>query len=455
MTASIDLRRHCLAGGPQPVAIGIDGDFSRDQLRTCARTLGQALAARPERCWGIWYGNAWDFLCSFMALALAGKQIVMPHNMQAGTAQVLAQHFDVLLTDAVLPGLDKAQLTPEQLIPGPHSEFPSADSSIELVLFTSGSTGEPQPIRKTLALLEAELATLQQSFGAQVGQASVISTVSHQHIYGLLHSLLWPWWRGAPFVVNTCQYPEELVERLEQSQPAILVSSPTHLSRLPQSPAFRARPQGLVEIISSGGPLGESDALAMAELTGLAPLEVLGSTETGGVAWRRRTAGDRWQPLSGVSVSLSLDECLRVKSAHLGLDTHFDMGDRAQLFEDGCFALLGRADRVVKVEGKRLSLTEMQRHLEAHPFIAEARVTVVRGRREEVGVVARLTDEGWAQLDESGKLALNQRLRSDLLAYFEAPLLPRRWRFVQDLPYNAQGKVTESELQVLLNGGKR
>ncbi|MDQ2076974.1 AMP-binding protein [Marinimicrobium sp. ABcell2] len=455
MTPSIDLRQHCLAGGPQPVALSAHGSFSRDQLRERASTLGQALAARPEQRWGIWYQDAWDFLCGFMALALAGKQIVMPHNMQAGTAHQLARAFDVLLTDAPLPELAKTQLTPDRLIQGPRSDLPSPDTSIELVLFTSGSTGEPQPVHKTLVLLESELATLQRCFGDQMGKASVISTVSHQHIYGLLHSVLWPWWRGAPFVVAPCQYPEELVKRLAEWQPATLVSSPTHLSRLPQAPAFQAQPGGLAEIVSSGGPLAEQYALAMAELTGRAPLEILGSTETGGVAWRRRTEGDRWEPLPGVAISLSSQGCLRVNSPHLGSEDSFDMGDRAEVFEDGRFALLGRADRVVKVEGKRLSLTEMQKHLESHPAIASARVTVVRGRREEVGVVATLSREGQTLLDAQGKLALNQRLRRDLLAYFEAPLLPRRWRYVDNLPYNAQGKVTETDLQTLLTGSHR
>lgn len=452
MTISINLLRHCLAGGPQTVALDAEQHFSRDLLRTRVLELSQALAARPERGWGIWYSSAWDFLCGFMALALAGKQIVMPHNMQTGTAQVLARHYEMLLTDASLPGSAGGQLTAGQLLAGERAPLPDPALPVELVLFTSGSTGEPQPIHKTLALLEVELATLEQNFGARLGQASVLSTVSHQHIYGLLHSVLWPWWRGAPFVTAPCQYPEELAASLRQWQPATLVSSPTHLSRLPRSSAFRTRPEGLVEVVSSGGLLAEQDALAMAELTGLAPLEILGSTETGGVAWRRRTGGERWQPLQGVTVRLSPNGCLQVASAHLGSDDGFEMGDRAQLLDDGGFTLLGRADRIVKVEGKRLSLTEMQGHLEAHAAIADARVTLVHGRREQVAVVATLTETGQALLASAGKLALNQQLRAELLNYFEAPVLPRRWRYVDELPYNAQGKVTEAALQALLNG---
>src|SRR5690625_7183146 len=101
MTKRIDLRRHCLAGGPQIVALGAERHANRDQLRDRVLELSRALAARPEHRWGIWHHSAWDFLCSFMALALAGKQIVMPHNMQTGTAQVLAKHYQMLLTDEI------------------------------------------------------------------------------------------------------------------------------------------------------------------------------------------------------------------------------------------------------------------------------------------------------------------------------------------------------------------
>src|SRR5690625_5493557 len=146
----------------------------------------------------------------------------------------------------------------------------------------------------------------------------------------------------------------------------------------------------------------------MAELTGSAPLEILGSTEAGSVARRRSTGGERWQPLQGVTVERSENVCLLVKSPHVGRADGFEMGDRVQLLDDGGFILLGRADRIVKVEGKRLSLTEMQRHLEAHGAIAEARIILVKGRREQLAVVATLTEAGQAQLAKIGRASCRE-----------------------------------------------
>src|SRR5690606_772077 len=141
--------------------------------------------------------------------------------------------------------------------------------------------------------------------------------------------------------------------------------------------------------------------------------------------------------------------CLSVWSRHLGTQAPFVMGDKVAFEADGRFQLRGRADQVVKVEGKRLSLTEMEQRLHEHPMVAEARLAVVRTRRDQVGAVLLLTPAGEEQLAR-GKRVLNDKLREHLQAYFERPLLPRRWRYVQVLPRNPQGKVLAADIQTLL-----
>ena len=63
---------------------------------------------------------------------------------------------------------------------------------VGLVLFTSGSTGVPQAIPKKLSQMSREVATLETQFGELLGVADISTTVSHQHIYGLLFNVLWP-----------------------------------------------------------------------------------------------------------------------------------------------------------------------------------------------------------------------------------------------------------------------
>lgn len=460
MKTTPSLRHLCLAGGRQPVALRAGHSYCRDDMRSLALQLAAALRQRPEQTWALWLNSPYDFLCSFLALALAGKRIVLPANMQSQTAVALAAHFDAALTQALLPELGRPCLTPQQLIQSlngaiDHDNFTSVDSAdIEIVLFTSGSTGEPQAIVKTLALLEAELGVLQQQWGETLAQLPVLATVSHQHIYGLLHVLLWPVARGAVFLDDICQYPEAMMALAQQQAPVVLISSPTHLKRLPEVADFCRQPHAIAHIISSGGLLDAQAAQALAAL-GHTPLEVLGSTETGGVAWRQQQLNNAWQPLPGVDIQADQTSgCLAVRSAHLGAvaDTSgwYVMGDRVEFLPDHSFVLRGRADTIVKVEGKRVSVTEMEARLLEHSWVNQVRIAVVRARREEVGVVIELSPAGQQALAQQGKLAINQQLRDYLLAFFERPVLPRRWRYVASLPVNSQGKVVLGDVQALL-----
>jgi 3-hydroxymyristoyl/3-hydroxydecanoyl-(acyl carrier protein) dehydratase len=126
------------------------------------------------------------------------------------------------------------------------------------------------------------------------------------------------------------------------------------------------------------------------------------------------------------------------------------------------FELHGRADRIVKIEEKRVSLTAIEQRLGASGDVAEARVLMLANEAAVVdvagvvvphavrpAVVAALTDAGRAKLQRLGKPALVAELRALLLAAVDRVALPRRWRFVDALPVNAQGKTTEGSLGAL------
>jgi 3-hydroxymyristoyl/3-hydroxydecanoyl-(acyl carrier protein) dehydratase len=148
------------------------------------------------------------------------------------------------------------------------------------------------------------------------------------------------------------------------------------------------------------------------------------------------------------------EQQLQVSSPFIGLDitdstTSFVMGDRAEIQANGQFQLLGRADRVVKIEEKRLSLTDMEQRLQASTLIQEARVLLLPHMAGRLGVVATLTEQGLHLLETHGKRALTNALREQLLQHFERVLLPRKWRFPVELPTDAQGKTPLTALAAL------
>lgn len=443
MSTSINLRNVVLAGGSQTVAWTPQGAISADELYTRVLTQARALVRLEAQSVALWLPDSVDFLVAFLALALAGKHIVLPHTLQAGACVQMAKHFDALLTDAPQPALNCPQYSPAELIISGASQVASeysCHSPVAITLFTSGSTGGPQPVHKTLHELEAEVAVLMHDF-PNVGTAPVIASVSHHHIYGLLHVLLWPLARGAAFVVEPAQYPEVLIEQLAQYGPAVWVASPTHLARMPDSELFPQTNAQLLDMFSSGGLLTEPAALRLIQILGFSPIEVLGSTETGGVAWRRQSDSPRWSALHGVTLMQSARGCLLVRSGHLDLPDAFEMGDKVGGFDGASFELLGRIDTVVKVEGKRLSLTELEARLAESCWVDQCRAAVVRGRRDEVGIVATLTVEGRQELERNGKHKMNIQLRDYLSDFFDRPVIPRRWRYLEKMPSNTQGKV--------------
>jgi 3-hydroxymyristoyl/3-hydroxydecanoyl-(acyl carrier protein) dehydratase len=219
---------------------------------------------------------------------------------------------------------------------------------------------------------------------------------------------------------------------------------------MPDALDWRAARGVVRAVFSSGGPLPAEAASDVLRHIGLSPIEVFGSSETGGIAWRQRaTRDDRWTPLPGVAWRLE-DGFLAVRSAHLPDDGWQVCADRALPASDGGFVLAGRADRIVKIEEKRVSLTAIEQRLALSSLVCEARALVIDtavGTR--VGAVVVLGDEGQAMRDGAGRQAVIATLRRHLADSVDPVALPRRWDFPAVLPCNAQGKTTEAMLREL------
>jgi 3-hydroxymyristoyl/3-hydroxydecanoyl-(acyl carrier protein) dehydratase len=117
---------------------------------------------------------------------------------------------------------------------------------------------------------------------------------------------------------------------------------------------------------------------------------------------------------------------------------------------DGRFELLGRLDRIVKLEEKRISLPLLEQALAAHEWVSEARLGVVQENRASLGALIVLSEKGLHALRNGGRRALTQSLRQHLIPHCEPLALPRRWRVLRQLPFNAQGKLAQAEVQALL-----
>ncbi|WGL15279.1 AMP-binding protein [Microbulbifer bruguierae] len=432
-------------------------EFKRDLARAHAlveRQLNELPRTESLRRTALYCTDTYEFCVWLFAGLAADLQLVIPANNKRATREALAD-IDLWLGEwPAGNGRQRAFRLSAVHSAGAGGELPQHFAG-ELQLFTSGSSGEPQSIHKQLPQLMAEIAAQQQQWGSLVADCSVLATVSHQHIYGMLFRLLWPLSSGRAFVSKTYVDVAALLRDAQNLAPALWVASPAQLSRRNDAwPWQQAR--FLSAIFSSGGPLAAQDAAAIAELAGHWPLEIYGSTETGGIGWRQQRDGNSlWSPLQdvqvGVQVTASTEEppLLQVQSPWIA--EGFATQDRVRMVGER-FELLGRADQIAKIEEKRISLTQVERLLSASPLVTTARVLVLpkgpRRSRDLLGALVVPSDEGRAQLNICGKSALVRQLRAMLAPDLDGVALPRSWRMVAAIPVNQQGK---SPRELLMN----
>ncbi|MGF6900683.1 AMP-binding protein [Paraburkholderia sp. GAS348] len=413
--------------------------LDRAAFRARVSALVALMQTQDAQRFALCIDDPFDFACALFALFACGKEPVIPANATPGYLADLADAYDAVLTDADLTqGARNADAAATHAPGAAHTIDPQA----RLTLYTSGSSGTPKPIRKTLAQFNAEVHTLEQQWGALVGDATMLASVPHHHIYGLLFRVLWPLAAGRAFNRAISIEPVHLQTQIEQCGATVVVSTPAQLSRWPALPGFAALTPAPRAFFSSGGPLALEAAQEYAAAHGAAPFEVYGSTETGGIAWRRQDQTDAWQPMTGVEVRRDEDGALNVRSSHLDHAGWHRTDDKIAFDADGRFRLQGRLDRVLKLDGKRVSLPELEARLALHPYVAQAAIVPLEGAsRERVGAVVALTEAGSEALRAEGRVLLAQTLRRHLAAYFDVVVLPRHWRFRLTLPFDARGKL--------------
>lgn len=423
----------------RPVAL--DPVLEHEALRQQALRLAGGLRSRNITRLALHLEDAGDLAIALLGAWRAGVTVLLPADLQPATRQRLADQTDLWLTDQAGDSV-LAELLGDAL--------PAAPLDLDqcrLLLCTSGSSGEPKLIEKRLRQLANEVEVLEAQWGAELGQACIIGSVAAQHIYGLLFRVLWPLCAGRPLLRKALPFPEDIQLASRKQAGFCLVASPALLKRMGDNLDWPALSR-VRRVFSSGGPLPAEAAQQLQQRLDQAPTEIYGSSETGGIAWRQ--GGSLWQPFVGVELSQDEQGALRIASPCLPPGHVEQTADAARIQADGRFELLGRLDRIVKLEEKRISLPMLESALSEHPFVSEARLSVIEDNRAFLAALVALSDAGLHALRNQGRRALTQALRKHLAQYCEALALPRRWRLVRQMPCNAQGKLPQAQLEALL-----
>jgi len=392
------------------------------------------------------------FLLGFVAGLMRGQMSLLPPNAMPQTLRQVAQPGATpyaLIDDAQQDtgGLRAIVLSdddaPDPSIVDAAAQVPTIDPELwSACLLTSGSTGVPQPQRRRWRALtqsiEAERAGLAQLLGwPSIDGLNIVATVPAQHSYGFESSVLLALLGGAAFDAGRPFYPADIADALRRlPRPRALVTTPVHLKALLGSgvelPAVDL-------ILSATAPLSPQMAQQAETLLGGRMLEIYGCTEAGQVATRRTTAGEVWSTLGGLRLhaeSTAEGERIIVSGGHVLQPT--PLADLLELLDAQRFRLLGRANDLIHVAGKRSSLSHLNFHLNRIPGVDDGAFWLPDDVPE--GVVRLVA------------FVVAPRLRAHeivdaLRREVESAFVPRRVVHVDRLPREATGKLTTQRLR--------
>ncbi len=406
------------------------------------------IAKNPNDDWILHCEDYWYFLCTFVALLQCKKRILLTQNISESFIAEIKTPGVEFLTDQ--NALDSTSIT--DLIE--NSETPdekfirdlpvlNADET-RILMYTSGSTGKPKAVPQRMTEFEADNAFIISKWAKEFTSRKLVTTVSQHHIYGFLFGSSLPFTLGVPFRRTRITFPEEF-ETLNDEE-YMIIATPAFLKRTIE--VEEKLPLKNPWIFTSGGACTPEVASRTETVFGFCPLEVYGSTETSGIAYRQQNKdGLKFTPFDNAKLWLGDDGCLRIVSPYIKNPEGFATADLAEFFEDGRFLLKGRSDSIVKIEEKRISTTEVENRLLESGLVSDVKVVALQNEiRQYLAAAIVLNAEGKKKFADTEKYLINRWFHDFLMQFFENVVLPKKWRFVDALPVDVQGKKHKDEI---------
>lgn len=349
--------------------------------------------------------NYFDFAVNFFAAIFAKKNIY-------------------LLTDkSRLNLLDFSYIKPENFDKKMSwKSFKNDYNSKEIMInfFTSGSSGIPKLIGKTLYNLEVEAQSALDEFNLKK-DLLVVSTTLSSHSYGIAFNFILPFYSGMKIFQTRIEFPEQL----PKSSNYIFISTPSFVEKFEKYDyKFENPPE---KVFLAGAKTEEKIYKYFNKFSKV--IDIYGSTETGNIAYKND--GEIFTVLEGVCVEKNEEGKIVVKSDFFP-EKEIILNDIIEKFSDKKFILKKRTDRIVKVQEKRISLTEIENISKNFSHVKDACCF----KYEDVLACAIVVD------DENFDIKLLKKYLSDFVE-----IVPKKWRILSEIPKNISGKIDYEKLK--------
>jgi acyl-coenzyme A synthetase/AMP-(fatty) acid ligase len=334
--------------------------------------------------------------------------------------------------------------------PAPAADLGPDDPA--LVVFTSGTSGEPKPVRHGQRYLAGQEVQAEHWYGAREGDLCWCTAASGWS-KSARNVFVAPWLRGAAALLHDARFdPDQRLALIESEGVSVLCMAPTEYRAIAKRAELRPLP-GLRHAVAAGEPLNAGIVETWSEAAGVAVHDGYGQTETGALTGMPIgppvRPGSMGKPLPGFRLWVEDGE-LCVDPATVPtffLDGHRDRpwhtGDRASEDEDGYLWFEGRTDDVIISAGYRIGPFEVESALVSHPAVAEA--AAVAAPDDERGQVVRVVVV--LRPDREPGDALARELQDHVKQRTAPYKYPRIVDFADTLPKTASGKIKRAELR--------
>ena len=342
---------------------------------------------------------------------------------------------------------------------------PAADD-VFLVMYTSGTTGEPKGVVHAYNTLYAIVRAVSES--AEITAADVVHSPSGMTgMIGFLYNFLVPLHAGATAVFADLGDPDRGLAMIEKHRISFIYAIPNYVSGLVD--AYRRKPRSLasLRVIVTGSAAVPPHLIgAVRDVLGVRVQALWGMTEIGGATftapddppdwpahsdgrpceWMEVQIADRADDGSGRLRVRGANQCLgyfqrpELYAAVVDAEGWFDTGDLVRDDGRGGIRIVGRIKDVIVRNGYKVPVLEVEAALAAHPQVAT--VALVADPDPQVGervcavIVAR---------DHAPSLSdVRDHLRA---AGISAQYWPDRVHVVGEMPLTATGKIQKYVLQ--------
>ncbi|MEU6324926.1 AMP-binding protein [Streptomyces sp. NPDC047009] len=370
--------------------------------------------------------------------------------------------------------------TPRERQPG---TFPGAltedPDRVAVVLFTSGTSGEPKGVLHTFNTLYAGASAIAHAEGLGT-RDRFFTTQALTHIFGLMYNIMIPLLVGGASVLSDVWDPKGALDIVTESETTVLAGAPTFVTALVAAAQVRPRPEFLPRMVLSGATTVPGQLVASVPQTWGVPLRTLwGMTEVPGHTWTRHDDPPLWgsqsdgRPGAGLELDFRSDTGtpptaeqparLFVRGGGVCLATFgrdsgrlrvtadvdngwYDTGDLAVPDGRGGLRIIGRtADRIGG--SFMIPINDVETELLAHPDVHDvALVGYVDDRGEELACAVVVPGPASPTL-----AGLREFLTArGMTEWYQ----PSRLEMTTELPRNATGKVRKDLLRAQLKDGR-